>query len=41
MFIYWLETHPNATWYQLVAALKTPGIQMNNIAATIERDIIG
>ena len=41
MFIYWLQTHPNATWFQLVAALRAPGIEMNSVAATLERDFIG
>ena len=41
MFIYWLQTHPNATWLQLMAALRAPGIEMNDVAATLERDFIG
>jgi len=41
MFSYWLRSHPDATWYQLVAALRAPGIKINDVAATLERDFIG
>ena len=41
MFIYWLQTHPNATWHQLVAALRAPGVEMNDVAATLEGNFVG
>ena len=41
MFIYWLQTHPNATWRQLVIALRAPGVEMNDVAATLERNFVG
>ena len=36
MFIYWLQSHSNATWYQLVEALKTSGVELNNVATMVE-----
>jgi len=41
MLSYWLRSHPSATWYQLVAALRAPGIEMNNVAATLEGNFTG
>ena len=41
MLSYWLRSHPNATWHQLVAALRAPGVEMNDVAATIERSFVG
>ena len=37
MFSYWLQTHPNANWYELVAALRAPGIELNDVAASVKR----
>ena len=36
MLIYWLESHPTATYQDLVKALKTPGVELNNVATTVE-----
>ena len=36
MFINWLQSHPNATWHQLIEALKAPGVELNNVAAMVE-----
>jgi len=33
---YWLQTHPDATWYQLIEALRAPGVEMNSIAKELE-----
>ena len=41
MFIYWLETHSNATWYQLTEALRSPGVELNNVAAKVETSFPG
>ena len=32
----WLSRQPNATWNQLICALKAPGIELNNAASKIE-----
>ena len=36
MFMYWLQSHSNATWHQLIEALKSPGVELNNVATTVE-----
>jgi len=41
MFIYWLQTHPNATWSQLIAALRAPGVEMMDVAAALENSFTG
>ena len=41
MFDYWLQTHPNASWYELVAALRAPGVELNGVAASVERTFHG
>ena len=32
----WLNKSPNATWNQLIEALKAPGIELNDAASKIE-----
>ena len=32
----WLNRSPNATWNQLIEALKAPGIELNDAASKIE-----
>ena len=32
MLMYSLESHSNATWHDLVTALKVPGVELNNVA---------
>jgi len=41
MLSYWLRSHPNATWHQLVKALRAPGVEMNDVAATLEGSFVG
>ena len=41
MFSYWLQTHPNSTWYQLMAALREPGVELNELAASVEEKYAG
>ena len=36
MFIRWLQSHSKATWYQLAEALKTSGVELNNVASMVE-----
>ena len=36
MLMYWLETHSNATWKDLVEALKSPGVELNDVATMVE-----
>ena len=40
-FEYWLETHPNCIWEQLVDALRTPAVELNNLAHIIEQRFSG
>ena len=41
LFSYWLQTHPNASWCELVVALRAPGVEMNEVAASVERTFHG
>ena len=41
MFKYWRQTHPEANWYHLVAALKSPGVELHVVAADIEKNFAG
>ena len=41
MFWLWLKSHPNASWHQLIEALKSPAIQLHSVAADIERMFTG
>ena len=36
MLKYWLESHPTATYQDLVKALKTPGVELHNVATMVE-----
>ena len=36
MFLFWLRSHSNATWQNLAEALKAPGVELNDVAATVE-----
>ena len=40
MFQLWLERQPDASWKQLVEALREPNIEMNELANTIEQKLI-
>ena len=33
----WLDRQPEATWNQLIEALRSPGIQLNDVASKLER----
>ena len=37
LFRFWLSSHSTATWQNLVEALKAPGVELNDVAATVER----
>ena len=39
MFWYWLESHPEATWQDLLESLRSPALELRNTAATIEAKI--
>ena len=39
MFKFWGDTYTRATWKKLIKALKAPGLQLNDIAAKIKRDL--
>ena len=42
MLMHWLESHSNATWHDLVEALKAPEVELNNVAtAMVEEIFIG
>ena len=41
MLMFWLNNHHDATWYQLMVALREPGVEMHDAAAVIEAQIIG
>ena len=37
MFWYWLRTHPNATWQQLINSLRSSAVQLDTVASNIEK----
>ena len=41
MFWYWLQTHPNASWQQLIESLKSEALELPTIAADIEARCTG
>jgi len=41
MFNYWIKTQPEASWHQLVEALREPGVELHNVAATVKEIFIG
>ena len=40
MFQLWLERQPDASWRQLIQALREPNIEMNELANTIEQKLV-
>ena len=40
MFQLWLERQPEASWRQLIQALREPNIEMNELANAIEQKLI-
>ena len=41
MLIYWLESHSDATWNDLVEALQASGVELNNVAAMVKEIFTG
>ena len=41
MFRYWKQSHPDANWHRLLAALKSPGVELHHVAADIEKKFDG
>ena len=41
MLMYWLESHSNATWNDLVEALQAPGVELNNVATMVVETFTG
>ncbi|XP_065913178.1 uncharacterized protein [Dysidea avara] len=37
-FNYWLQTHPDGNWDQLVKALRKPAVELNYLAQNIEKE---
>ena len=36
----WLRRQPNATWNQLICALRSPGIQLNDVVMKLESRLL-
>ena len=41
MFRYWLSTNADASWKQLMEALRSPGVKLPVVAADIEKMLTG
>ena len=42
MFDYWLQSHDSAaTWHKLIYALRSSGVQLNNVATMVEKLLSG
>ena len=41
MFWCWLETHPDASWQQLINSLRSPALKLHTVAANIEATFTG
>ena len=41
MLQYWMDTHPEATWDDLVTALKSPGVNLDAVASDIRKNFSG
>lgn len=41
MFRLWRSTNPDASWWQIVEALKSPGIDLTSVAVELERKLSG
>ena len=37
MFLFWLRSHSTVTWEDLIEALKAPGVELNDVAAMVEK----
>lgn len=41
MLEYWMDTHSEATWYHLTAALRSPGVELAAVATEVEKNLSG
>ena len=41
MLLVWKQSHPTASWYILVEALRSPGVELNAVAFNIEKCFTG
>ena len=41
MLQHWMDTHPEATWHDLVMALRSPGVDLPSAASVIENNFAG
>ena len=41
MFWLWLNSHPKASWRQLIDSLQSPAVQLHSVAADIEAMFTG
>ena len=41
MFSYWLSSNTDATWKQLIEALRSPSVDLSVVAAKIEKMLMG
>ena len=41
MFWYWISTNTDASWQKLIAALRSPAVELPVVAANIEKTITG
>lgn len=41
MLQYWMKKHPKATWHHLVAALMSPGVNLDTVASDIKENFTG
>ena len=39
MFWYWLDTNPSATWQQLLESLRSSALELDIVAANIEKSL--
>ena len=41
MLQFWMDTDPEATWHDLVMALRSPGVDLSRAASDIESNFAG
>lgn len=41
MFEFWLDTHVNSTWHQIMEALKSPGVDLQTFTAELKEKLTG
>ena len=41
MFLLWLDTNSDANWWQIVEALKSPGVKLSAVAVELESKLSG